>query len=132
MNSICQGEGSLVGSCPGEVCTPRLYGGLSSTRSALISKVFRALAKFSNMCDEEFSNADSCCFGRIQVSNGNRGAYGAIVKKFSFSATTRLPFSVSCRIISQKTQRSLYRKYCFAPSISCTTLMGKIGSAINC
>src|SRR5512140_1803719 len=84
------------------------------------------------MCEDEFSNADSCDFGKIQVSNGNRGAYGASVTKFSFSATTRDPPSISCRIMSQNTHRSLYRKYCLAPSNSCVTLIGRIGSAINC
>src|SRR5215472_1373343 len=84
------------------------------------------------MCDDEFSNADSCDFGRIQVSNGKRGAYGASVTKFSFSATTRVPLSISWRMMSQNTHLSLYRKYCFAPSNSCVTLIGRIGNAINC
>src|SRR3954462_11727531 len=83
------------------------------------------------MCEDEFSNADSCVLGMIQVSNGKRGAYGAKVMKFSFSATTRIPLSISCRMMSQNTHRSLYKKYCLAPSSSCTTLIGRMGSAIN-
>src|ERR1035441_6906473 len=107
VNSRLAWSGSLAGSCAGDVCTTRLYGGLSSTRSAFISSSLSALARFSNMCDDEFSKADSWLLGRIQVSKGNRGAYGARVTKLSFSATTRTPLSMSCRMASQKTQRSL-------------------------
>ena len=59
-------------------------------RGRLASAGLSARARFSNICEDEFSNADSWRLGRIQVSKGKRGAYGASVMKSSFSLTTRI------------------------------------------
>ena len=45
--------------------------------------------------------------GNTHVSNGTRDAYGAIATTSAFSWMTRVPAAISCRMMSQKTQRSL-------------------------
>src|SRR5438270_629232 len=54
-----------------------------------------------------------------------------MVTKSWFSAATRTCISDSCRMMSQKMQRSLLLKYFLAPSSSSTTCLGMMGRTIS-
>ena len=89
-----------------------------------------ASARISSTSDS--SKADRWRTGRIQLSNGNRGANGARATKPPASAMRRRRSRRSCRTTSHQTQRSFICQYIAEPASSSVTMIGMMGVAISC